>query len=365
MNSNRTIQSILTAVMVAVVADASKAADALNQARPEGTELRACAPLPLSAQGPHHPGAAGATVGTLWTHATVYYTFDRWLTGKQRSAFKTACSWWALGTGLTFVEGKGGGNYLLVREADSNYSDVGMVGGAQSIGIRSWYVGPIAHELGHAIGLFHEHQRADRDSYITALPRNSNDPEQFSVRDDLADLHAPLTAYDFFSIMHYPRNAFSQNGQATILLAESHQALGEAVGQTCMLSALDRVGAAKLYGGNATTCSIKIGVNDATMGTVRAGPADSYSDFDASLLALANPGVPIMLRAVPNSSLSLQDEFAFDAWEIAGATCADTSTDTITVIPRDGAVVKARFKRAAAIQFASRPASTRAPRVAR
>ena len=42
-----------------------------------------------------------------------------------------------------------------------------MVGGEQKIWLREYCgVGAVIHEIGHAVGLLHEHQRNDRDTYI-------------------------------------------------------------------------------------------------------------------------------------------------------------------------------------------------------
>jgi hypothetical protein len=65
----------------------------------------------------------------------------------------------------------------------------------------------VSHELGHAIGLFHEHQRADRDSYVTIDFTNvrQNAEGNFNILSNL-----PLVGeYDFGSIMHYRRNEFA------------------------------------------------------------------------------------------------------------------------------------------------------------
>jgi len=74
----------------------------------------------------------------------------------------------------------------------------------------------VAHELGHALGLFHEHQRSDRESYLTLDLSNvqENARSNFNVSAAL-----PLVGeYDFGSIMHYQRNAFAIDPAKPVLV---------------------------------------------------------------------------------------------------------------------------------------------------
>lgn len=69
-------------------------------------------------------------------------------------------------------------------------------------------LGTVLHEIGHAIGLIHEHQRPDRAGIVQVNPASViQKPEilkDFAIRNN----QAILTGYDCLSIMHYSRNAF-------------------------------------------------------------------------------------------------------------------------------------------------------------
>lgn len=60
------------------------------------------------------------------------------------------------------------------------------------------------HELGHAIGLMHEHQRPDRDNYITINYTNITPSQRvwFNTYSRYA-VNTYSVKYDHSSIMHY------------------------------------------------------------------------------------------------------------------------------------------------------------------
>ncbi|GFR07796.1 meprin A subunit alpha, partial [Trichonephila clavata] len=65
-------------------------------------------------------------------------------------------------------------DYIRIFYGNGCWSIIGRNRGVQnlSLGYGCAYVGLVIHELGHAIGLFHEHQRSDRDNYITVYKNN-------------------------------------------------------------------------------------------------------------------------------------------------------------------------------------------------
>jgi len=75
----------------------------------------------------------------------------------------------------------------------------------------------ILHELGHCIGLYHEHQRPDRSAYVKINYENilPSEIEEFDIKDNPLLIETDFP-YDFNSIMHYPAYAFSINGEKTI-----------------------------------------------------------------------------------------------------------------------------------------------------
>jgi len=116
-----------------------------------------------------------------------------------------------------------------------------MAGQALTLG-SSCSTGNVIHELGHAIGLFHEHTREDRNSFVKINFANITSGALGNFDQQIA-LSSDLGAYDYGSIMHYPANAFSMNGLPTIETIPA----GIAIGQRTALSAGDIGGVRNMY----------------------------------------------------------------------------------------------------------------------
>ena len=79
-------------------------------------------------------------------------------------------------------------------------SEVGRQGGRQYVNASLNAVGVLVHELGHAVGMMHEHQRDDRDDWVIFHEdRVTDEAEQYEVE----DTGARTARYDFQSVMHY------------------------------------------------------------------------------------------------------------------------------------------------------------------
>lgn len=63
------------------------------------------------------------------------------------------------------------------------------------------------HELGHVLGLIHEHVRPDRDQYIELnLEGVKREALEFFDNEDDEDIITYDTPYDLQSVMHYGAN---------------------------------------------------------------------------------------------------------------------------------------------------------------
>jgi hypothetical protein len=93
---------------------------------------------------------------------------------------------------------------------------LGRVGGAQSIRIAGCGRATIIHEILHAAGFDHEHQRPDRDHHVTIVWDNIA-PEHRVWFERREHARVVLGPYDYESIMHYGASSFSHNGGPTIV----------------------------------------------------------------------------------------------------------------------------------------------------
>ena len=106
------------------------------------------------------------------------------------------------------------------------------------------------HELGHVLGFFHEHQRPDRDEFITINKEEINYDiagDAFEKQGDYID--SLEVEYDYASIMHYSKRAFSKDGNDVFTIKEGKElpkCLPE-VGQRKTISRKDIEQVNKLY----------------------------------------------------------------------------------------------------------------------
>ena len=138
---------------------------------------------------------------------------------------------------------------------------MGRKGGPQLVSMSDYCfsLGHAIHEIGHTIGLWHEHSRPDRDTYIDVLYDNiiETETDNFGKLCQEKFELVPDVGYDVESIMHYGPYAFSKedNGppKETIRLREDapldykHCTNLLSMGQRDELSYLDKLRANKLY----------------------------------------------------------------------------------------------------------------------
>jgi astacin len=76
----------------------------------------------------------------------------------------------------------------VTHGADGGHSKIGRRGGVETVMSDPAYNPPYAriHELAHAVGMFHEHNRPDRDQFVKVTSTLSN-TAFISVRSLIAD----------------------------------------------------------------------------------------------------------------------------------------------------------------------------------
>ncbi|MGB7785637.1 MAG: M12 family metallopeptidase [Salinimicrobium sp.] len=162
--------------------------------------------------------STGRTSG-MWPNNTVYYAIDSNLDNKARVS--DAIAHWEANTNIKFVERSSQSNYVYFTTGSGCSSYIGMTGGKQDITLAtSCSTGNAIHEIGHALGLWHEQSRVDRENYITINYNNIQSGREHNFKtyqEQGFDGDEFTSSLDFGSIMMYGSYSFSSNGQPTIV----------------------------------------------------------------------------------------------------------------------------------------------------
>jgi len=202
-----------------------------------------------------------------WPDKTLSYEFDSSVTGAEKQMVQDTLAGLQakLGGCITFQEASSGNRVLVQRPAEGCSADVGHLGKdtqslklGGSVGRAGCYrTGTIEHEFLHALGVWHQQSRSDRDDYVKIIEENiihENFTSNFDKYTEALINHFNLT-YDFGSVMHYGGDDFGKekaNGrpkQTIKTLDPSKQSL---IGQRKGVSELDIKLVKEMYGCQAT-----------------------------------------------------------------------------------------------------------------
>ena len=150
-------------------------------------------------------------------------------------------------TNICVIPRDGHADFVRFVNASGCSSPVGKRGGVQNITIGGCSVGSIAHEILHSAGLWHEQSREDRNTFITVNLANVEAGKEHNFDRHVAD-GVDIGAYDYGSIMHYGRTAFSKNGLNTIDIKIPPGTATTTIGQRTALSSRDVAAINSLYG---------------------------------------------------------------------------------------------------------------------
>ncbi|CAI9583137.1 unnamed protein product [Staurois parvus] len=120
----------------------------------------------------------------------------------------------------------------------SCWSSVGKTRGRQTVRLeqtKCMRYGLIQHEIMHALGFFHEHNRFDRDSYVKINWQYISPEDEDQFQKDEGSTFS--ISYDYTSVMHYSSKTFVNTSKQVSIIPIPNTNVP--IGQRTGLSSLD------------------------------------------------------------------------------------------------------------------------------
>lgn len=137
-------------------------------------------------------------------------------------------------------------DFVNIQSQNGCFSFVGRRGRGQVVSLDRRgcvFQSIVQHELLHALGFNHEQTRSDRDQHVRILLQNVQRGTEYNFR-KIEDSRNLGTPYDYGSVMHYDRFAFSRNRQPTIVPIPNPNVT---IGRAQQMSATDILRVNRLY----------------------------------------------------------------------------------------------------------------------
>jgi hypothetical protein len=204
-----------------------------------------------------NPNKLAKHTGRAKWPSTIKYRLGKKVNNTMKSRLKSAMSEWKSATNnkIDFSEIKNSGWHQFIWGLGIHYHvyvtiETGEASGSASVGYVPWSTlklesdpssSTCLHELGHVLGLIHEHQRKDRDNYVTVYTDNIKSGYKHNFNKET--LQKTYGDFDFNSIMIYSSKAFTKHEDLCTMKKKN----GDLFYYTYVLSSTDKVKIKEIY----------------------------------------------------------------------------------------------------------------------